>query len=75
MLAIKLVKDIDTKEPFEPTDEYPPMISSACESRGLIIRCIVNKLIISPPLIFTKEHADVLSDTLEEPFKSVPFNG
>jgi putrescine---pyruvate transaminase len=75
MLAIELVKDRDTKEPFEPTDEYPPMVSGACESRGVIIRCIVNKLIISPPLIFTKEHADVLADTLEEAFKSVPYNG
>ena len=75
MLAIEMVKDRGTKEPFEPTDEYPPLVSGACEARGVIIRCIVNKLIISPPLIFTKEHADVLADTLEDAFKSVAYNG
>ncbi len=74
MIAVEMVKDRGTKEPFEPTDEYPQLISEACQVRGIVIRCIVNKLIISPPLIFTQEHADLLADTLEDVFKSVPFN-
>lgn len=73
MMAIEMVKDKVTKEPFSPVDDYPQLISQACQDRGLIIRCIVNKLIFSPPLIFTREHADIFIDILEDVFKSVPF--
>lgn len=74
MIAVEMVKDQGTKEAFEPNDEYPQLISEACQKRGIVIRCIVNKLIISPPLIFTREHADLLADTLEDAFRAVPYH-
>lgn len=73
MIAIEMVKDRKTKEPFEPADAYPGLISKAAQDRGIIVRCIVNKIIISPPLIFTTEHADTLVDALDESYASVPF--
>jgi adenosylmethionine-8-amino-7-oxononanoate aminotransferase len=38
-----------------------------------MVRSIVNKLIISPPLIFTKEHADEVTDVLRQAFEANPF--
>lgn len=70
MAAIELVKDRTTKEPFTPTDAYPNLISDYCLENGLMLRCIVNKLIISPPLIFTKDHADQVVKILKNAFET-----
>jgi adenosylmethionine-8-amino-7-oxononanoate aminotransferase len=68
MLAIELVKNRETKEPFGPGDAYPVAISEGCVSKGVMIRTIVNKLIISPPLTFTKEHVDEVVEALDKTF-------
>ena len=58
MIAVELVKDRKTREPFTPADPYPGKVSDACLEQGVMLRTIVNKLIISPPLTFTREHVD-----------------
>jgi adenosylmethionine-8-amino-7-oxononanoate aminotransferase len=68
MLAVELVKDRATKEPFGPEDSYPGAISESCVSNGVMIRTIVNKLIISPPLTFTTEHVDEVIRVLDQAF-------
>ncbi|MCY1420696.1 Taurine--pyruvate aminotransferase [compost metagenome] len=73
MLAVELVKDRATKEPFGPADAYPLAISEACVSNGVMIRTIVNKLIISPPLTFTKEHVDEVVEVLDRAFVANPW--
>jgi len=73
MIAIELVKDRQTREPFAPTDAYPLAISEACVENGVMLRTIVNKLIISPPLIFTREHVDEVMDVLERVFSQNPW--
>ena len=73
MIAIELVKDRGTREPFGPTDAYPIAISEACVENGVMIRCIVNKLIISPPLIFTKSHVDEVVRVLDKAFRETSF--
>jgi adenosylmethionine-8-amino-7-oxononanoate aminotransferase len=73
MIAVEMVKDRRTREPFGPTDAYPIAISEFCLREGVMVRSIVNKLIISPPLIFTKEHADEVTDVLRQAFEANPF--
>lgn len=68
MIAVELVKDRATKEPFGPEDAFPPAISESCVSNGVMIRTIVNKLIISPPLTFTNEHVDEVVRVLDQAF-------
>jgi putrescine---pyruvate transaminase len=58
MLAVELVKNRSTKEPFSPLDAYPGEISNLCVAEGVMLRTIVNKFIISPPLTFTRAHVD-----------------
>lgn len=65
MIAVELVRDRSTKEGYGPTDAYPGNVSERCLSQGVMLRCIVNKLIISPPLIFTHAHADELVHVLD----------
>jgi putrescine---pyruvate transaminase len=73
MICMELVKDRATKEPFGPTDPYPSAISDFCLQRGVMIRCVVNMLIISPPLTFAKEHADEVVAVLKDAFAANPW--
>jgi putrescine---pyruvate transaminase len=72
MIAIELVKDRDTKEAFAPTDSYPMKVSDMCLENGVMVRTIVNKFIISPPLIFTKQHVDQVVATIDHALESTP---
>lgn len=68
MLAIELVKDRKTKEPFAPTDPFGRRLTMAARERGAIIRWTAGKVILSPPLTFTTGHVDetigILDDAL-----------
>lgn len=68
MIAVELVKDRTTKEPFGPEDAFPGAISESCVSNGVMVRTIVNKLIISPPLTFTRDHVDEVVSVLDQAF-------
>lgn len=68
MIAVELVKDRATKEPFGPEDAFPIAISESCVNNGVMVRTIVNKLIISPPLTFTKDHVDEVVSVLDQAF-------
>ncbi|EJL27302.1 adenosylmethionine-8-amino-7-oxononanoate aminotransferase, partial [Caulobacter sp. AP07] len=72
MIAVELVKDRATKEPFTPLDSYPGRVSDACLDRGVMLRTIVNKFIISPPLIFTKAHVDEVVSALDDALSKTP---
>lgn len=73
MLAIELVRDRETREPFGPQDAYPQAISEGCVNQGVMIRTIVNKLIISPPLTFTQDHVDEVVSVLDRTFSANPW--
>lgn len=66
MIAIELVKDRGTKEPYGPEDALPRDVSEYCVERGVMVRTIVHKMIISPPLTFTREHVDEVVTILEQ---------
>jgi putrescine---pyruvate transaminase len=70
MIAVELVKDRATKEPFTPLDSYPGKVSDTCLANGVMLRTIVNKFIISPPLILTKEQADTIVTVLDHALAS-----
>lgn len=73
MIAIELVKDRQTKEPFGPEEAYPLAISEGCVNSGVMLRTIVNKLIISPPLTFTKDNVDEVIEVLDRTFIANPW--
>ena len=73
MIAVELVKDRKTKEPFGPTEAYPNAVSELCLANGVMLRTIANKFIISPPLTFTKDHADEVTRVLDKALTEHPF--
>mgnify|MGYP003582391729 CR=1 FL=1 len=72
MIAIELVHDRKTKEPFSPVDPYPGRVSDACLANGVMLRTIVNKFIISPPLILKREQADEIASVLDHALATIP---
>ncbi len=71
MIGIEMVKDRKTKEPFTPTDAIPNAISEYCLANGVMVRCVITKIILSPPLIFTRAHVDKAVEVLDRAFAAV----
>ena len=74
MIAVELVKDKITKEPFAPHDPYIMEIQKICRNEGAFIRIQGNKLILSPPLIFTKNHVDQAIEIMLIAFEQSKFD-
>ena len=70
MLAIELVKDRKTKEGFAPADPFSNRLTHAARARGAIIRCNGGKVILSPPLTYTRAHVDESVAILDEAIKA-----
>jgi putrescine---pyruvate transaminase len=74
MIGIELVKNRKTKEPFAPADPIHRKLTHGARARGAVIRVNAGKIIISPPLTFTKAHADtavaMFDDLMAEAVKS-----
>ena len=68
MLGIEFVKDRKTKEPFAPNDPYLQSIGPHCRKSGVLVRTQGHRIIISPPLTFTKENVDEAIDVLDSAF-------
>ncbi len=73
MLAIEFVKDKKTKDPIIPFDPYFMEIQKQCRNNGLFVRIQANKMIFSPPLIFTKQHVDEVVDTLSSILSEIRY--
>jgi putrescine aminotransferase len=58
MIGIETVKNRKTKEPFAPRDPLGPRFVKAVREEGAMMRWQAGKIIISPPLTFTRAHAD-----------------
>jgi adenosylmethionine-8-amino-7-oxononanoate aminotransferase len=71
MIAIDLVKDKKTREPIDPLGGYADRIAAAARAQGALVRPVGTKIILSPPLVFQREHVDVLADALEFAFSKV----
>jgi len=72
MIALDLVKDRQTREPIEPERGYANAVAAAARAAGALVRPVGTKIIISPPLILEKAHADALVTALHSGFRATP---
>ncbi len=71
MIALDLVADKASKTPVDLTSGYSDLLAVDCQQNGVIVRSVGPKIILSPPLIFSKENADELSAALDGAFSRV----
>ena len=79
LLGIELVKDKETKAPLE--DDKVAAVVAHCMSNQVIIGRntntipgFTNVLIVCPPLVMTREEADLLADVISKGIYSLPKN-
>jgi adenosylmethionine-8-amino-7-oxononanoate aminotransferase len=65
MLAVELVADKATKQPFDLADRFGARVWERCVENGVLIRNLADTFIISPPLTLTKEHVDEMVDVFD----------
>ena len=73
MLAIEFVKDRQSKEPIPAFDPYFMALQKICWDQGVWVRIQANKLIISPPLIFEKQHVDQAVEALKHALSTAEY--
>ena len=66
MIAIELVADKATKAPLDLALNVGARISDSCRESGVLIRNLADTFIISPPLTFTRAHADEIVDAVDK---------
>ncbi|MEO1293721.1 MAG: aminotransferase class III-fold pyridoxal phosphate-dependent enzyme, partial [Pseudomonadota bacterium] len=66
MLGIDLVDDKQAKTPLPVMENAAERILQKCIQRGVIVRPVGSRLVISPPLIITKEECDTLIGVVSE---------
>jgi adenosylmethionine-8-amino-7-oxononanoate aminotransferase len=71
MIALDLVKDRGTREPIDPESGYANAVAAATRAAGALVRPVGTKIILSPPLVLQRTHADALVTALDEGFRSV----
>lgn len=72
MIALDLVKDRQTREPIDPEHGYANAVAAAARSAGALVRPVGTKIILSPPLVLEKTHADALVAALHSGFDATP---
>jgi len=73
MLGIDLVADKSTKAPLAANLRASDTIFRKCLEGGVIVRPVGDRIVISPPLIVTKQDCDVIIDTVRDAI--VEFSG
>jgi adenosylmethionine-8-amino-7-oxononanoate aminotransferase len=58
MAAVELVTDKSSKAMLLPPSPYIQMLVGTARQAGAIIRVQGNRLILSPPLVFTRQNVD-----------------
>ena len=58
--ALELVKNKDTREFFDPSLGVGNLCRDICFDNGVVMRSVVDKMVVSPPLIITREQIDEL---------------
>lgn len=56
--AVELVKSKNPLELFEPAGDVGKICRDYCFNNGLVMRAVGDTMIVSPPLIMTREHVD-----------------
>jgi len=68
MICIEMVMDKKSKEPYPPGHPLPISINKHCKDNGVLVRSLNHKIILSPPLVFTKQDVDRAADDLRAAF-------
>jgi adenosylmethionine-8-amino-7-oxononanoate aminotransferase len=71
MMAIEFVADKATKRNFAKEVEIGRRVAMAAYRRGLIARNVGDYIILSPPLVFAREHTDIMTDILAESISEI----
>ncbi|QFT60804.1 L-Lysine-8-amino-7-oxononanoate aminotransferase (plasmid) [Sulfitobacter sp. THAF37] len=66
MLAVDMVADKQTRAGMDPALGCGQRIFQKCVERGVIVRPVGDRLVLSPPLIITPEQCDRIVDVLGE---------
>lgn len=66
MIGFELMKDKETKEKFPEEVNVAQLIAAEAYKRGLIVRPMVNRMVLSPPLILTEDQIHSIEATLRE---------
>jgi putrescine---pyruvate transaminase len=69
MLGVELVSDKLSKQSFEPSVEVTNRVFKHCLDRGVVVRPVGNVIVLSPPLILSKEECDTIIDVLGDSIK------
>lgn len=64
LVALEMVKNKDTKEPFAPSEGVGIQIQDSAQEEGLIVRALGDTIAISPPLVITEDEINDLFDRL-----------
>ena len=71
MLGIEMVRDKAQRIPMGRADDVPSRVAKAAYQAGLMVRISGPNLILSPPLVITREEVDFMCDVLEGAFAAV----
>jgi putrescine---pyruvate transaminase len=71
MLGIEMVSDKAKRTPMARTSDIPARVAKAAYQAGLMVRISGPNLILSPPLVITREEVDFMCDVLEGAFAAV----
>ena len=71
MAGIEMVSDKAKRTPMTRSSDVPARVAKAAYRRGLMVRISGPNLILSPPLIITREEVDFMVDVLEASFTEV----
>lgn len=70
MAAVELVKDKASREMLLPPSPYIQKLVGTARAEGAIVRVQGNRLILSPPLVFTTAHVDETLRILHKAFQT-----
>ncbi|WP_299866641.1 aminotransferase [uncultured Hoeflea sp.] len=66
MMGIDLVADKKMKTPLEMSEKTGSELFRKCIERGVIVRPVGDRLVISPPLIISKDQCDQIIEAISE---------
>jgi adenosylmethionine-8-amino-7-oxononanoate aminotransferase len=75
MVGLELVRDAETRAPFDPALRIGQRIIQAARQRGVMLRPLGNVIILMPPLSITSEELDTLVRVTVESIQSVVGGG
>ena len=68
LAGIEVVRDKETKERFEPAGSAAATVRDHAIANGMMMRAVMDTMILSPPLIWTREHVDMAVERIAKAF-------